>query len=244
MSEETAQRNAIAIVTGANRGLGLETCRQLGRLGITVILTARDAGKGEAAAAQLRGEGLDVRFHLLDVRNDGQVAALARFIESEYGRLDILVNNAGVIGDPFDRPSWTSPKALETRLDTIRSTLETNTYGALRTMQALIPLMHGQGRVVNVSSGMGQLADMQGGFTAYRLSKTAMNALTRILAAELKGTNVKVNSVCPGWVRTDLGGRNARRLVEEGAAGIVWAATLPDDGPSGGFFRDGKPIPW
>jgi NAD(P)-dependent dehydrogenase (short-subunit alcohol dehydrogenase family) len=224
--------------------LGFETCRQLARLGHQVILTARDPAKGEAAAAQLRGEGLDVRFHVLDVRDDAQVAALARFIETEHGRLDILVNNAGIIGDPFDRPSWTAPKALETKLDTIRSTLETNAFGALRLIQALVPLMRGRGRVVNVSSGMGQLSDMLGGFTAYRLSKTMLNALTRILAVELKGTDLKVNSVCPGWVRTDLGGPDARRPVEEGAAGIVWAATLPDDGPSGGFFRDGKPIPW
>lgn len=243
MSEETTPPK-IAVVTGANRGLGLETCRQLAHLGIQVILTARDAAKGEAAAAQLRAGGLEVRFHALDVRDDGQVAALARFVEAEYGRLDILVNNAGVIGDPYDRPSWTSPKALDTKLDTIRFTLETNAFGALRLIQALVPLMRGHGRVVNVSSGMGQLDDMQSGFTAYRLSKTMLNALTRIMAVELKGTNVKVNSVCPGWVRTDLGGPDAPRSVEEGAAGIVWAATLPDDGPSGGFFRDGKPIPW
>jgi NAD(P)-dependent dehydrogenase (short-subunit alcohol dehydrogenase family) len=234
----------IAVVTGANRGLGFETCRQLARLGIKVILTARDAVTGQAAVGQLSGEGLDVQFHLLDVSDDTQAAVLARFIEAEYGRLDILVNNAGVVLEAFDRASWNSPGALQTGLDTVRATLETNALGALRLMQALIPLMRGSGRVVNVSSGMGQLADMQGGFVAYRLSKTMLNVLTRVLAAELKGTDIKVNSINPGWVRTELGGPSGRRSVEEGTAGVVWAATLPEDGPSGGFFRDGKTIPW
>jgi NAD(P)-dependent dehydrogenase (short-subunit alcohol dehydrogenase family) len=234
----------VAVVTGADRGLGLETCRQLGRLGIRVVLTARDAAGGEAAAAALRNEGLDVGFQPLDVRDGGQIAALARHIESEHGRVDILVNNAGVIGVPFDRPSWTSIGALDTPLDTIRATIEINALGALRMIQALVPLMRGSGRVVNVSSGMGQLADMRGGFADYRLSKVMMNALTRIVAFELRGTGVKVNSVCPGWVRTYLGGEKAPRSPAEGATGIVWAATLPADGPSGGFFRDGKPIRW
>ncbi len=234
----------IAVVTGAVRGLGFETCRQLARLGITVILTARDSTKGEAAAAVLRAEGLNVHFYPLDVTNEDSVEALARFIGHEYGRLDILVNNAGVVRDRFDRATWVSQPALETDIETLRATLDTNTFGAQRTMRALIPLMHGRGNVVNVSSGMGQLNEMGDSFIGYRLSKAGLNVLTRVIAAELKDTRVKVNSVCPGWVRTDMGGPGAPRSVTEGAAGIVWAATLPEDGPSGGFFRDGQPIPW
>lgn len=233
----------IAVVTGAGRGLGLETCRQLARRGITVILTARDPEKGGAAAETLRAEELDVRFHPLDVTREESVKELVRFIEHEYGRLDILVNNAGAVLDRFDRASWTSPPALETDIETLHATLDTNTFGALRVMRALIPLMRGHGNVVNVSSGMGSLDEMEDGFIAYRLSKAALNVLTRVIAAELKNTRIKVNAVCPGWVRTDMGGPEAPRSVAEGAAG-VWAATLPEDGPSGGFFRDGRPIPW
>lgn len=234
----------IAVITGASRGLGLETCRQLARLGITVVLTARDSIKGETAAAMLRAENLDVRFYPLDVTNEESTEELARFIEREYGRLDILVNNAGVVRDRFDRATWVSQPALETDIETLHVTLDTNTFGALRAMRALIPLMHGRGNVVNVSSGMGQLNEMEDSFIGYRLSKTGLNVLTRVVAAELKDTGIKINSVCPGWVRTDMGGPDAPRSVTEGAAGIVWAATLPEDGPSGGFFRDGQPIPW
>ena len=148
------------------------------------------------------------------------------------------------IRDSYD-PNEPGPASVfNADIDTIRQAMETNTYGALRLAQALIPLMEGQGTVVNVSSGMGQLSDMNGCCPAYRLSKTALNAVTRILADELKDSGIKINSVCPGWVRTDMGGDNADRPVAEGAAGIVWAACLPEDGPSGGFFRDGQPIPW
>ena len=134
----------------------------------------------------------------------------------------------------------------ELNLETLSWTIETNLYGTLRVTQTVLPLMrkHGYGRIVNMSSGLGQLCDMHAGTPAYRISKTALNAVTRILADELQGTNIKVNSMCPGWVRTDLGGPNATRSVEEGAATAVWLATLPDDGPSGGFFRDREAIPW
>ncbi len=234
----------VAVVTGANRGLGLETSRQLARRDISVVLTSRARDRGEAAAAQLRAEGLDVRFQLLDVTDAAAVDALSAFLLMEFGRLDILVNNAGVFGDPYD-PADPGPASIfNADLNTIRRTLETNTFGALRVAQALIPLMNERGNVVNVSSGMGQLSDMNGCCPGYRLSKTALNAVTRILADELKHTGIRVNSVCPGWVKTDMGGAGAERSVQEGAAGIVWAACLPDDGPSGGFFRDGKPIPW
>ena len=235
---------SIAVVTGANRGLGLETCRQLARRGISVILTSRAQDRGEAAAAQLRSEGLDVRFQVLDVTDASAVRALSNYLRSEFGRLDILVNNAGIFTDPYDPADPGPASVFNADLDTIRRALETNTFGALRLAQALIPLMNGHGTVVNVSSGMGQLSDMNGCCPGYRLSKTALNAVTRIFADELKHTEIKVNSVCPGWVKTDMGGAGAERSVQEGAAGIVWAACLAADGPSGGFFRDGKPIPW
>ena len=162
------------------------------------------------------------------------------WIAAEYGRLDVLVNNAGIIGG-----GW-STSALDVDLDEVRATLETNLFGAWRLTQVALRLMrkNGYGRIVNLSSGMGQLSDMGGHSPAYRLSKTGLNALTRILTAEFEGENILVNSCCPGWVRTDMGGRSARRSVEEGADTPVWLATLPDDGPRGGFFRDRETIPW
>lgn len=234
----------VAVVTGANRGLGLETCRQLAQQGIKVVVTSRSVDKGQAAAEQLRKAGLDVHFHVLDVAKTESVKVFADYIKKNYGRLDILVNCAGIFSDPYDPANPGPASVFNADIATIRASLETNTYGVLRVAQLLIPLMNGQGNVVNVSSGMGQLSDMNGCCPAYRLSKTALNAITRILADELKDKKIKINSVCPGWVRTDMGGSNAERSVEEGAAGIVWAACLPEDGPSGGFFRDGQPIPW
>ena len=162
----------------------------------------------------------------------------------KYSRLDVLVNNAGVFLDPMPPEDPSASSVFRADIATVRYSMETNAYGPLRLCQALIPLMRGRGRVVNVSSGMGQLSEMNGCCPGYRFSKAAINVLTRILADELRDTRIKVNSVCPGWVRTEMGGPNADRSVEEGADTIVWLATLPDDGPSGGFFRDRKPIPW
>lgn len=234
----------IAIVTGANRGLGLETCRQLAQLGLQVILTSRDPTKGQAAAEKLRSSGLEVTFHPLDVTDPESVWRLREFVAEELGRIDVLVNNAGVFLDPGSGGDPPENSVFRASVDTIRASMETNLYGALRMCQTFIPLMAGSGRVVNVSSGMGQLSDMNGCCPGYRFSKVGLNALTRILADELQGTRVKVNSVCPGWVRTDMGGPNATRSLEDGAATIVWLATLADDGPTGGFFRDRTPIPW
>ena len=232
----------IAVVTGAYRGLGLETCRQLAERGYRVVLTARREADGRAAAEGLRGWGLDVRFHVLDVTDATSVRTLADDLRNELGRIDCLINNAGIFPDP--PPDSEASSIFAADLGTIRRGLETNALGPLLLCQALIPLMEGRGRVVNVSSGMGQLSEMNGCCPGYRLSKTALNAVTRILADELRGTGVKVNSVCPGWVRTEMGGAEAPLSVEEGARGIVWAATLPDDGPSGGFFRNGAAIAW
>jgi NAD(P)-dependent dehydrogenase (short-subunit alcohol dehydrogenase family) len=234
----------VAVVTGANRGLGLETCRQLAEQGISVVLTSRSVDKGRAAVEQLQNAGVELRYHWLDVTDAASLEALAAFMKREYARLDIVVNCAGIFSDPYDPANPGPASIFNADITTIRTSLETNTYGALRVCQLLIPLMNGRGNVVNVSSGMGQLSDMNGCCPGYRLSKTALNAITRIFADELKDTHIKINSVCPGWVRTDMGGSNAERSVAEGAAGIVWAACLPEDGPTGGFFRDGRPIPW
>ena len=232
-----------AVVTGANRGIGYETCRQLAQRGLKVILTARDAAKGKSAVETLRGQGLDVVFQTLDVTDPASIGELVNFIEDRFGRVDVLINNAGIMLENL-KPGGVPVSVFKASVDTVRTSMETNVYGPLLLSQALKPLMHGDGRIVNVSSGMGQLTDMNGGWPGYRISKTALNALTRILADELKSTNIKVNSMCPGWVRTDMGGPNAERSLEKGAETIVWLATLPDDGPSGGFFRDKQAIPW
>jgi NAD(P)-dependent dehydrogenase (short-subunit alcohol dehydrogenase family) len=239
-----AQR--IAVVTGANRGLGFETARQLARHGCRVVLTGRRAPQTEAAAERLRHEGLAVEARALDVRDDGAIRDLAAWLEREYRRVDVLVNNAGEFFESAEKRGARSASAFETPRAVLLSSFDNNAAGAFMMATTLIPLMrrHDYGRVVNVSSGMGALTDMNGLWPGYRISKTALNAVTRILADELQDTNIKVNSVCPGWVRTDMGGADATRSLAEGADTIVWAATLPDSGPSGGFFRDRKPIPW
>jgi NAD(P)-dependent dehydrogenase (short-subunit alcohol dehydrogenase family) len=230
--------NKIALVTGANRGIGFETCRQLSQLGLTVVLTSRDTVKGEVATKQLKDKGLDVVFHRLDVSAKNDIEHAFDRINQQYGQLDVLVNNAAILYDTFQ-------SAVNADLEVVGKALTTNLYGPWLLCQAFIPLMKGSGygRIVNVSSGAGSLHYMGGGTPAYGISKVALNALTRKLASELSGTGILVNSIDPGWVATDMGGR-AGRPVMEGAKGIVWAATLPDNGPSGGFFYDGKPEPW
>jgi NAD(P)-dependent dehydrogenase (short-subunit alcohol dehydrogenase family) len=240
---EQSAAGRIAVVTGGNRGMGLETCRQLGRRGARVVLTSRDPEKGEAAARRLQGDGLDVRHHPLDVADDASIGRLAGFVRTELGGVDILINNAGIVRGK-DEPRERAMRPLKATPSGLRAVLATNLIGPFLLCQALIPLMRAGGRVVNVSSGMGQLIDMSGDFPAYRISKAGLNALTRIFASELEGVGIKVNAVCPGWVRTDMGGAGATRSVEEGVATTIWLATLPDDGPSGGLFRDRKPIPW
>jgi NAD(P)-dependent dehydrogenase (short-subunit alcohol dehydrogenase family) len=230
------ENGRVALVSGGNRGIGLEIVRQLAGRGITVILGSRDEESGRAAAGGLSG---DVLVRQLDVTDEGSVARLASFVEDDFRRLDILVNNAGISNDDGQR-------GMNADLDRVRDALEANLFGAWRLCETAIPLMqrHGYGRIVNVSSGMGALEDMGGGSPGYRVSKTALNALTRILASELRGSGILVNSICPGWVQTDMGSSRAPRPVEEGADTPVWAATLPKGGPTGGFFRDRRPIPW
>jgi NAD(P)-dependent dehydrogenase (short-subunit alcohol dehydrogenase family) len=229
----------VAVVTGANRGIGREVARQLAARGDTVWLTARDLGKAERAAAELAaGAGGRVRVHQLDVADPAGAARLADDLAREHDRVDVLVNNAAIHYDTWQRAS-------DADLDVVREALETNLLGAWRTTQALLGLLRagGHGRVVNVSSEAGSLASMGGGAPAYRASKAALNALTRMLAAELRGDRILVNAVCPGWVATDMGGPGGRP-VAAGAASVLWAVDLPDGGPSGGFWRDGRPVPW
>jgi NAD(P)-dependent dehydrogenase (short-subunit alcohol dehydrogenase family) len=230
----------VAVVTGANRGMGFEASRQLAKMGMQVILTSRDPEKGQKAAEQLHTEGVEVTYCPLDVAHPESIASLNQFVREKFGRLDVLINNAGLMIDSPDI------SVFDAKVDTLRKTMETNVYGPLQLIQALVPLMkeHDYGRIVNVSSGMGQLTDMGGGYPGYRLSKTSLNALTRIFADELKGTHILINTMCPGWVKTDMGGLGATRTPEQGVDTMVWLATLPNDGPTGAFFRDRKPIPW
>jgi NAD(P)-dependent dehydrogenase (short-subunit alcohol dehydrogenase family) len=223
----------VALVTGANRGIGREVVRQLLGHGYRTILTARDEAKGRAAAT-----GLGAEFLQLDVGDDGSVERCLRTVEASYRRLDVLVNNAAIHYDPGQR-------GTDADLTVVHEAFETNLFGAWRTCQRAVPLMrrNAWGRIVNVSSGGGSLASMGGGTPAYSVSKAAMNALTRVLAGELRGSGILVNAVCPGWVATDMGGPGGRP-VRAGAASVMWAVLLDDDGPTGGFFRDGRRLPW
>ena len=244
MSDQTSRT---ALVTGANRGIGLETARQLALRGLKVIAT--DLGTDHSSEAKEQLHALDVVYRQLDVTLDGQVAEVTCELLEKFGRIDVLVNNAGMQGDPgvLEIPEdAVAASFFRADVNTAIQTMNTNAFGAFRLCQTLVPLMreHGYGRVVNVASGAGQLTAMTGGWACYRMSKTAMNALTRIVAAEVEGEDVLVNSVCPGWVRTKMGGATAVRSVEEGVDSIAWLATLPRGGPSGGFFRDRQSIPW
>ena len=227
----------VAVVTGGNRGIGLDVCRQLADRDYQVVLGSRDPGKGQRAVASL-GAGHNVAACQLDVSHPDSVQAAASWVGERFGRCDVLVNNAAILYDTWAR-------AASADLDSVHQALETNLFGAWRTTLALLPLLRasGRGRVVNVSSESGSLASMGAGTPAYQVSKAALNALTRTLAAELRPARILINAVCPGWTATDMGGR-AGRPVAEGAASIVWAVTLPDDGPTGGFFRDGRPLRW
>ena len=225
--------STVSLVTGGNRGIGREVCRQLAELGHVVLLTARSADAAAAAARAVHAESLP-----LDVTDPASIAAAARQVGERYGRLDVLVNNAAITYDTWQR-------AIDADLAVVREAAETNLYGPWLIVQQFLPLLRASGhpRIVNVSSEAASLASMGGGTPAYTASKVALNALTRMLAAELRRDHVLVNAVCPGWVATDMGGPGGRP-VEAGAASVVWAATLPDSGPTGGFFRDTHPLPW
>lgn len=230
-----AEARPVALVTGGNRGIGLEVCRQLAARGLQVLLAARDMAKARDAAGRIAASVIPLA---LDVTDEASVDAAVGAVRGAPGRLDILVNNAGINYD-----TWQHAGTAD--LGVVRETLDTNLLGAWRVTRAFLPLLRkGRGgRIVMVSSGAGQITTMGAGPPAYQVSKAALNALTRTLAAELAGSGVLVNAVCPGWVATEMGGSGGRH-VAEGAAGIVWAATLPLGGPTGGFFRDGEPIAW
>jgi NAD(P)-dependent dehydrogenase (short-subunit alcohol dehydrogenase family) len=232
----------VALVTGANRGIGLEISRQLSKKGVFVLMGTRSFEKGRQAAKKLDDvESRMISPIKLDVTNRLQIQDAIKKIQRDYAKLDILVNNAGILIDKSDFPS-------KTEMEIVRKTFETNLIRAWQLTNAVIPLMRKNhyGRIVNVSSGAGSLSSIAGSLysPAYSISKAALNALTMMIARELEGTNILVNCMSPGWVRTDMGGKSAPRSVEEGADTAVWLATLPDDGPSGGFFEDRKRIAW
>jgi NAD(P)-dependent dehydrogenase (short-subunit alcohol dehydrogenase family) len=229
----------IALVTGGNRGIGLEICRQLAKLGIRVILGSRDARKGVAAAKELIAAGLPVEARELDVASEESIQGCINWIQRDLGRLDILVNNAGIMVEEGDAEP-------EQEIQIIRDTMQTNVYGPLLLSRLVIPIMKSRryGRIVNLSSGMGSLTEMGGGYIAYRMSKASINVVTRVLAAETQGMRILINSVDPGWVQTAMGGSGASRTVQKGAETPVWLATLPDSGPTGSFFRDRKAVAW
>ena len=231
-----ANQQQIALITGANRGIGKEVSRQLAEQGHLVLLTARSLLKAEKAAAELGSQNLVPAN--LDVTNPDSVAALRQRVEHEWGRVDVIINNAAIHYDTWQR-------ATNADLGIVQEALDTNVYGPWRLIQTFLPLLRQSAhpRIVNVSSGGGALSSMTGGTPAYSMSKIALNALTLMMASELKRDKILVNAVCPGWVATDMGGSGGRP-VADGANGIVWAATLPDDGPTGGFFRDAEPIDW
>jgi len=223
----------VALVTGANRGIGREVVRQLIEHGFRTILSARDQKQGRAAA-----DALGAEFVQLDVADDARVDQCFRTVEERHGRLDVLINNAAIDYDTWQR-------GVDADLAVVHQAFETNLFGAWRCCRRAVPLMepNAWGRIVNVSSEGGSLTSMGGGTPAYSASKAALNALTRVLAAELRGSGVLVNAVCPGWIATDMGGPGGKP-VELGAARILWAVLLDDDGPTGGFFRDARQLPW
>src|SRR5581483_1269248 len=228
--------SGVALVTGSSRGIGREVARQLAARGSRVIVTSRDADAAAKAAAKL---GARAVAHALDTSDSKSVEAIGRFVEKKIGRLDVLVNNAAILLDEDKSIVDVDPRRFE-------ETWRVNTLGPFLMTKRFAPLLRqsGHGRVVNVSSGAGQLSSMSNYAPSYSTSKAALNAITILFANALRGDGVLVNSADPGWVRTDMGGRGAPRGVEQGADTIVWLATIPDDGPTGGFFHDREPVAW
>jgi NAD(P)-dependent dehydrogenase (short-subunit alcohol dehydrogenase family) len=244
-----AANKKIALITGANKGIGFETARQLGALGVVVLLGARDLKKGEAAAAELVAEGIDAHAIKLDVANEADRAAIAEYIGKKYGRLDILINNAGINLEPLGGNS-----TLAISDEELHQTFETNFFSVVALTRTLLPLLKksAAARIVNLSSILGSLTlhatpgspIYDAKVFAYDTSKSALNAFTIHLAHALKDTAIKVNSAHPGWVKTDMGGDSAPMELVDGAKTSVELATLGEDGPTGGYFHMGKPLPW
>lgn len=228
----------IALVTGANRGIGFEVSRQLGEIGYTVLLGCRSAGRAQTACETLRAEHIEADWVELDVSSPTSIEAAVSHVEQDYPHLDVLVNNAAIHYD-----SWQGVTDVD--MDIVEEAFATNTLGPWRLSLALLPMLRRSAapRIVNVSSEAGSITSMTGGTPAYSISKAALNALTKMLAQELKREGIVVNAVCPGWTKTEMGGWGGRP-VAEAAKGVVWAATLEQSAPSGGFFRDGQPLSW
>lgn len=231
----------VALVTGSNRGIGFEIAKQLAKAGVKVILSARTLAKLQATQQLLESEGLQTDGIELDVANRNSIQKAAEHIEARYGHLDFLVNNAGILPDADSEAS-----GLTVAADTVREVFETNTLGPLQVSQVMAPLLRKgkNAKILNISSGMGALNDMDGGYASYRISKTALNAVTRILASELERDDILVYSICPGWVRTEMGGAQAERTPAQSVAGILPVLLAEKPQPSGSFLRDGKPIAW
>lgn len=232
---------SIAVVTGANRGLGFAVSEGLAEKGNTVIMTARDLRSLSDSAGKLKAKNYDIHTVELDVSDFNSIESALKQIISKFKRIDILVNNAGVL-----RSGMEEDDDLEELCDSMMESFQTNSIGPALMIKTVLPLMkkNNFGRIVNVSSGMGGLTEMDGGHLAYRASKAALNVVTRVYSNDVKGSDILINSVCPGWVKTEMGGAGANRELPEGAASILWAAFLPKDGPTGGFFRDGKALAW
>jgi NAD(P)-dependent dehydrogenase (short-subunit alcohol dehydrogenase family) len=240
--------NRIALITGANKGIGLETAKQLGRKGITVLIGARDRHRGTEAESALRKEKIDAHWVELEVTDASSIAKAAGQIEKEWGRLDILVNNAGWLDYAGEGIASTVSDA------TLRKTFDINFFGMVAVTRAMLPLVRKSesGRIVNLTSILGSIAEhadpnstiYNAKMLAYDASKAAVNMFTNHLAFELKGTKIKVNAAHPGWVKTDMGGAGAQLEVEDGAATSVWLATLPDSGPSGGYYHKDVHMRW
>lgn len=230
----------VAVVTGANRGMGFEVCRELAQRGVHVVLTARKWEAGRVATEKLVAEHLPVEFQQLDVTDAASVGQLRTFLDSKFGRLDILINNAAIVLMDKDGD------ILSISLDTVRETMETNCYGPLLICQAMIPLLHksSRPRLINVSSTAGSIAHMGPDWAAYRMSKTYLNAMTAAIASKLKDTPIVVTTMCPGWVKTDMGGPKAPRTVEQGADTIIWLALEAPPSVHGKFLQDRESFPW
>jgi NAD(P)-dependent dehydrogenase (short-subunit alcohol dehydrogenase family) len=226
------------LITGANKGIGLETARQLARRGFHVIMAGRNPGALDAALQQLRAEGASASSVIIDVSREDSIQAAARELLQQGISLDVLINNAAVL--------LKTDQSLSTQsADLLAETLQTNCFGALNMVRHFLPLMKTPGRIINVSSGGGSMTDPVGGWSpAYCVSKSLLNAMTRHLAHELAGRGIAVNAVCPGWVKTDMGGAGAVRPVEKGAETPVWLACEADQRLSGKFFRDKREIAW
>ncbi len=228
----------IVLISGASRGIGLETGKQLLELGWNVVFTARNMHEGRPLVNKLREKWKSAWFHQLDVTDEQSISDIAEYVEDTCGRLDVLINNAGIMIEE-------NHKIMDVELEDLHKTMATNLYGPLMLTRTMLPFFKDSkdARVINVSSRMGQLSGMEGGHAAYRISKTALNALTVVMAKELEGEGIRVNTICPGWVCTDMGGPDANKSIEEGADTAVWLATA-DKIENGKFYADRKVIPW